>query len=236
MKGNHHYHPDDAWHIIRAIPYMRVANYPVRILKQMDAAGLAYRKFLSQYPTVRCEPLDFFYECKRGIMALDKQLLSDLLFTASWREANCGVWLALLAPKLEYKELLERMLPNQPHAESSLTLALAAIDGHVLPEREKEFAYLSNVRSMLDEIPDFSVPLRTALTSEQMPWYELERTAICETLKKDGLQGAQVLMRKGLFGYYRKDYRTWLRDGAAPYIADTHGNIKAKFKTRWKFW
>ena len=219
MRGNHHYHPDDTWRIIRAIPYMRVSNRPLRILTQMDATGLAYRKFLSQYPIVQCEPLDFFYECKRGIMALDKHLLSDLLFTSSWREANCGVWLALLAPRAEYKELLEKILPNQSLAESTLTLALAAIDGHIAPERKTEFACLSSVRSMLDEIPDFPAPLRIAPTPEQIPLYELERARICEALKKDHLQEALTLMRKGLFGYYKKDYRTWLREGAAPYAA-----------------
>jgi len=236
MKGNPYYHPDDVWHIIKGIPYMRVAKRPLNMLKEMDITGLAYHKFLSQYPTIRCEPLDFFYQCKRGIMALDKQLLRDLLFTSSWREANCGVWLALLAPKAEYKELLESMQSSMQPADSSLTLALAIMDGSPLTQWKTEFAYLSTVRSMLDEIPDFPVPLRKAPAGEQISLYELERVNIHKALKKAGLQGAQALMHKGLFGYYKKDYRTWLKEGAPPYIAETQENIQVPFNTRWKFW
>ena len=113
-----HYHPTDSLHLLyrmHGMFYLQLSDG--RLLRHLEALctpGRVYGKFLAQYADVVCEPLDLFYVCRRASCTLDEELLQDLLFSFTWREAHWGAWLAALAPMPPYAQHILRCRPLLP--------------------------------------------------------------------------------------------------------------------------
>ncbi|ROR02872.1 hypothetical protein EDF72_2019 [Delftia acidovorans] len=108
------YFAGDALGFISIAPFqtLQISNGGIlRLLKTIHHGGSTYRKFLSLYPEVRCEPLDSLYFLRTSLNAFDRSLLHDLLFCYGWRESNWGALLAALAPAPEYRAMLEDRRP-----------------------------------------------------------------------------------------------------------------------------
>lgn len=195
--------------------YMQFGGKPVlRLLQRMRATGKLYEKQLRKYPDVRCEPLDFFYQCRRGMDALDANLFCDLMDCYSWREANWAVWLAALVPKSYWIDhLRQKKSQLLPHATLAIDLALIAAGERVSGVMPEHVDALSEVRSMLQELPATPYKMRLNMSSAQELCFDAEVTALRIKYRDGGLASARPLLRQGLLGYYRMTRSEWLLSG-----------------------
>lgn len=187
----------------------------LRLLKRMQVTGRAYGKQLHEFPGVRCEPLEFFYQCRRGMDALDAHLFNDLMHCYSWREANWAVWLATLKPDPAWVERLRKMRQSDTHVAMTIDLALNAA-GDSVPEPMPEYlSALAEVRTMLHLSPSAPYPMRLSLAEEQQQLFNAEVDLVRAKYHEGGYALAGPLLRQGLVGYYDMSRAEWLRSGAA---------------------
>ena len=209
----------DSLYLMEGAPYLSISNGGLlQLLRRTETAGMAYRKFLPLYPEVCCEPLEFVYQCRRNVDALDVHLLSDLLFLASWREANWGAWLAALAPTEKYKQLLLERRETLSHGTDIIDLAAASIEGKVPDRLANHFEALGGVPQMLAEVRPVVVPLRQWPTLAQEAQYNGEVEQIRQAYRRSGLGAALECMRHGMVGYNGESYGSWLSRGAPKYV------------------
>lgn len=181
------------------------------VLLKTEKDGRSYRKFIKDYPEVRCESLERYYLLRRATGKLDLRMLNDLLFGGSWREANWGAWLAALAPQEEYIESLERQKQTVKHGTKVVNLALASCGGSLPSDLSEHFDLLSRIRDLLCELPQIRTPMRLVL-GDEVPKSEI--AVVKKAYQLDGLTSARHLARKGVLGYYSMSYKEWLTAGA----------------------
>lgn len=214
------YFAGDALGFISIAPFqtLQISNGGIlRLLKTIHHGGSTYRKFLSLYPEVRCEPLDSLYFLRTSLNAFDRSLLHDLLFCYGWRESNWGALLAALAPAPEYRAMLEDRRPSLPYASRIVDLALAAC-GHPVPEQLVEHQHLLiSIRSMLDELPAARIPLRPSLNAAMESQYIREVEHIRNIYRMHGTDAAKKQMTQGAIGYYGMSHKLWVANGALAY-------------------
>ena len=204
-----HYYENDIAELMRGVPYIALSNDGLLdLLKKTAATGKAYAEYLPQYPAVRVEPLDFLYQCRHNVDALDEHLLNDLL-QATWREANWGAWLALLSPRPEYAALLLKVRGRHPHGTDILALAIAAHGWSVPPALTGYWGWALRIRNMVDALQPQTRTLRTNPTPEQLVAYRAEVESVWAAYKTGGASLALPLTQKGLLGHYREDYWSW---------------------------
>ena len=195
--------------------YMRVSNGRIGgLLKNMTTTGRAYRKVLRDYSMVRCEPLELFYQCRRGMNALDANLLHDLLFSYSWREANWAAWLASLRPQPAWVQCLYEKRPSLLHGTEVIDLALAACGEPVTGHLDEQLESLREIREMLNDLPEHPYLMRLSPAAEQEQQFNAEVEAIRKAYGSGGLTAASPLLRTGLIRYYGMSRREWIKAGA----------------------
>jgi hypothetical protein len=214
-----YYFTDDSHRLLmqgEPMIYLQFGSKSVlRLLKRMQATGRAYGKQLREFPGVRCEPLEFFYQCRRGMDALDAHLFDDLMHRYSWREANWAVWLAALKPDPAWVEALRQMRQRDTHVAMTIDLALIAA-GDSVPEPMPEYvSVLTEVRAMLHLLPSTPYRMRLSLAVEQQQRFDAEVDLVRARYRDGGYESAAPLLRQGLIGYYGMTRDAWLRSGAA---------------------
>jgi hypothetical protein len=212
----HYYRADSAW-LMGASPqnYLGLSNTTLLgMLRQMESTGRSYRKFLPLYPHVCCEPLEFFYLCRKNIDALDEHLLNDFLFAFGWREANWGAWIAALAPKPEYAAPLRQRRSALPHGARVIDLALAACGEPVAEGLAEHHQLRSSIARMLGELPSAHVPLRLEPGPAQAEQWRKEAAQARAAYLKGGVAAVQEQTRQGLLRYYGQSHQEWWRNGA----------------------
>lgn len=217
---NPHYWPSDCCsELIRqdSAFYLKLSNEGLlRALAAMESSGRHYRKFLGQFPEVLCEPLERFYLSRTAIAKLDVDMLKDLLFASSWREANWGAWLAALAPNPAYLEHLELRRPTLPHGTRVIDLAKSSCGGSMPSELQEHLDLLAKIREMLAQLPSIRLPLRLYPNDDQQRLWQMEAQVVARVYRSNGLHLAKDQMLKGFIGYYGQSYKEWLVNGALP--------------------
>ena len=211
-----YYSENDIYALMQRAPYLRLSNKGLNsLLKETLAGGDAYGQYFAQYPAGRIKPLDFLYQCRYNLDALDEHLLRDLL-QATWREANWGAWLALLAPRPEYEALLLEIRGRHPYGQDILELAIAAHSGVVPAHLGEQHSSALRVRTMVESLQRQPRALRKNPGPSQQDAYQAELDAVRAAYRSGGAASALPLTRKGLLGYYGEDYWAWAARQSAP--------------------
>jgi len=214
-----HYHHGDSFRLMQGAPYISISNGGLLgLLHRTENAASSYRKFLAKFPEILCEPLEFLYQCRIGVDTLNVELLSDFLFTSSWREANWGAWLAMLSPRHEYRALLRSKRESLPHGTDIIDLAVASVDGGAPERLQRHFESSLRLRDLLSDVQPMQVPLRLWPTEAQEAQFNCEVELIREAYRTHGHDAASHRMRQGIVGYYGESYRTWVGRGAPAYV------------------
>lgn len=200
---------------------MQLSNGGIlRLLQSMQQAGSWYGKFLEHYPSVLCEPLEVFYRCRRGMCSLDDELLQDLLFSFSWREANWGAWLSALAPRASYLPYLQQRAASLPYGTKVINLALAACGDPLNKEVEVHYPLMQDVVGMLNKLPVIKCPMRRSLTEEEQTEFNSGVERIREMYRAGGIAAAKLYIKMSPLNYYLMSHDDWLKAGA-PARTDT---------------
>jgi hypothetical protein len=174
----------------------------------MKSTGDGYGKFLDKYPAIQCEPLELFYSCRKGMCSLDDELLQDLLFSFSWREANWGAWLCALSPKDSYIPHLRSRAESLPHGKTIMFLALAACGEPLKKEIEVQYSLLQEIVVMLNKMPEINLPMRMNLSVQEEIAFNAEVESLRHCYRDRGLAYARRQLEKGLLSYYGMPYTT----------------------------
>lgn len=240
----------DELDLMAALPWAPIELSGTGVLRcifLMMRAGTGYRKFLRHFPTVRCEPLEPFYICRKVTGALTFQIAKDLLFNHGWHGANYGALLVLLAPKPEYLPLLVDVAPQWMHADRAIELAMVACGGYspLAPDLRESHAHCISVREMLDELPFVALPLRPPLTECMYREYKKEREAIRVLYRTQALDAVKDAMKTGFMGYVSLRHTAWIEQGCpAPPAVDPEAPASSEPGRRelrqgkwpWRFW
>jgi regulator of replication initiation timing len=205
-----HYLSDDIRSLMQGAPYLQMSNRGLlRLLEETVQVGRKYERELRQYPEVQIEPLDFFYQCRRNIDAMNSHLLRDLLFWLSWREANWGAWLAMLAPRPEYFWIVANQGTVHPEGKDLRDLTLSMMTGQVPDHLKEHHALALELRKMIEPLPSQPRRLRENLKESQDKSYRAELDAVRKAYREGGLEKALPLTRQGLLGHFGQDYWAW---------------------------
>lgn len=240
----------DELDLMSALPWPPVMLSGTHVLRQlflMMQAGTGYRKFLKQFPAIKCEPLEPFYICRRVTGALTFPIVKDLLFTHGWRGANYGALLVLLAPKSEYLPLLVDAVPRWKYADRALELAMVACGGYspLAPDLREFHAHCISIREMLDELPFVQLPLRPPLTEFMYREYKKERDAVRMLYRTQGVDAARRAIKTGLVGYVSLRHLDWVNlgcpappaiDSERPPLSESGSHEPRPRKWSWRFW
>ncbi|RQP26423.1 hypothetical protein [Piscinibacter terrae] len=219
MVRRPHYYSEDSLRLLfkmEGLFYLRLSNGGLAgVLKSMCMAGRDYAKFLQHYPTVQCEPLEWFYLCRRASCSLDEPLLQDLLFSYSWREANWGAWLALLAPRSSFVDHLEERRPTLSHGAHVMELALAACGDRRVPDTLVQQArWASEIRGLLELMPRAFSPMRLNPSQEQEVAMSGSVEDVRAAFRQGGLQQAKLVLKQGPWSDYVLTPAEWLAKAA----------------------
>lgn len=173
-----------------------------------------YEKYLTQYPSVKCEPLNNFYLWKQASAKLNPSMLEDLLFGATWREAVWGVWLAALAPSIEFVAPLIAKRPSLPHSSDLVDMATTTCQGRTAPVGNETFSALLKIRQRVQIVDCPQLPLREFPRASTLR-REIEQLNL--VMRSRGAQEAHKLLSKGRLGFYRQHYLKWIAEGAVPF-------------------
>ena len=208
-----YYWSDDSLHLFRRAGsfYIKLSNKDVfSTLKILCERVGGYEKHLQFYPRILCAPLDDLYIFRRASCTLNSELLQDLLFSWSWREANWGAWLAALAPSGHYIEHLENAKSMYPHGTIVHELALSSCGVETVSDEAVEhLQFLTKIRDWLDCLPRCSSPLRIAPMPEMQQAINNEVEATRSAYKAGGVTAARRVMENGSLGYYLRDHVAW---------------------------
>ena len=164
-----HYIEYDVQRLVQNVPYKTVGSRAsiLRLLRKHLQAIEAWRDFIPLYASVRCEPLDFLYLYLQCVAALDELLMHDLIneHFPRWRPIVVAAWLAALAPRDDYHDMLVEARPFAQHVDRGnfqpvVDLALAAITGQPPPELTEHHMLLEQLRGVLASTPKPAVRLR----------------------------------------------------------------------------
>ncbi|MEK8031125.1 hypothetical protein AACH06_09895 [Ideonella sp. DXS29W] len=215
-----HYWPRDTVHLMDRLGpfYLGLSNKSItRQLQSLCASVQGYEKYLGEYPMVMCAPLDSLYVFRRATGMLDEDLLQDLLFAFSWREANWGAWLAALAPQAAYAPHLRRRRAHLPHGTSVIDLALAGCAGEPVPaEVQDALGLLGRLRQWLQQMPPIHTPLRRAPSADEWAARASEIEQIRQAYRQGGADRALQRWRSGPLAHELVDLGTWVRSGGKP--------------------
>lgn len=204
---------------MQGAPYIDISNRRLLgLLQKTENTANSYRKLLARFPEILCESLEFLYQCRIGVDALNVELLSDYLFASSWREANWGAWLAMLSPQHDYRAPLLSKRESLPNGTDIIDLAVASIDGTTPVRLQRHFESSMRLRGLLAEIKPMQVRLRLWPTEAQEAEFNREVELIRAAYRLHGLDAALLQMRQGIVGYYGQSYRTWVERGAPTYF------------------
>lgn len=215
-----HYWPVDSLHLLHRLEgmfYVRLSNKSLLPwLRGLLGDCVGYEKYLRQYPAVLCAPLDLHYVFRRAACTLDEELLQDLLFSWSWREANWGAWLAAIAPQAQYVDHLQRRRPSLPHGTVVADLALAACaEAPGSPELAEHWTLLGQLRSQLEQLPELRSPLRLTPPLLNTPQSQRGVDAVRAAYRRGGVTAArEIFASEPLWGPYFSDHLAWARDQA----------------------
>jgi len=194
-----HYSEDDAYRLMRGVPYMNLLqpSAGLYLLRRQVHLLEVWRDFVPLYGSVRCAPLDFLYTYLQCVAALDDLLLLDLLHEhiPHWRAVLIGSWIAALAPRAQYHDELVKARPFAHHPERTnaqwiVDLALAAITGAPPPELAEHHALLGKIRAVLASLPKPVIRLRRIPAR----WEEdaAERMLIEDRYRQQGMEAARA--------------------------------------------
>lgn len=176
------YHSDDVLKLLASAPRLRSTGSALRYLRDAAQSGAELRSTLQRYPSVRYEPLEFFYVCLQSLAALNDALISDLTQFYGWHGKEWAALLACFSPDPKYV----------PHLELSAALAgphqwAAQIAVDIAHRREGE------ERGELEQLLS---ALRLQLTSVDLPRVEL-RQAPCITFLEARAAAVRRAYREG---------------------------------------
>ncbi len=209
-----YYWPADGLHLLNRADgsfHLRLSNKSfLACLQSLRASAQGYEKYLSQYPSVLCAPLDLLYLIRRAACTLDEALLQDLLFSYSWREANWGAWLAALAPNRGYVEHLRRRRPTLPYGAIVVDLASAACGGdQVSTEYAEHWMLLCELRELLGQLPRVVSPLRIGPTIEEEAQMKSEMEVVRAAYRQGGATAARKAMGQKHLSHYLRGHLEW---------------------------
>lgn len=207
-----HYLAQDALWTVRGLPYHELGT--VQFLDSMVRNGHEHAERLSEYPRAQYDELEIYYVSLRGIAALDRWLLHDLLFEHGYRERAQAAWLAALAPHPLYRQPLADASALTEHRRSAIELALAVADlGDGQIGDTQSLIALARIRSALEPLPRPQSQLRLAPSPEQLQRLEEERQRIGELYRRQGAQAARDSLPGTMTAYFQMSYPDLHRHG-----------------------
>lgn len=213
-----HFHAGDSLHLLYRMDgmfYLQLSDKRLlACLKTLCGSGRTYAEVLRQYPGVACQPLDPFYLCRRASCTLNEDLLQDLLFSFSWREANWGAWLAALQPRSAYAKHIRRRRPQLPYGQEVTGLALAACGAANLTAGQAEqWELLQQLRTHLALLPPLISPMRFSPTVEQEAAMRADVDAVRQAYRQGGAFAARQVLDQTPFRHWLQDHVAWARSG-----------------------
>lgn len=154
-----------------------------------------YAKFIDQYPQIKCEPLEFLYQCLRSVSMMSPKLLDDQI-DFGWRGALWSSWVALITPhdNSYFIPALEKINGVYPHNDWIVKLALAHCKKtnpqHEIIQLAEQF------RAFLKTMPKLDIPLRKWPSPMQLKLYELRCYILKRTYRLLGTDAALKFMQK----------------------------------------
>ncbi len=213
-QGRHDmkYNYIDFEYFIKKAPYMRLAksrggyffiSHEIKLIH-------AYSKFIPQYPQIKCEPLEFLYQCHQSLCALDEKLFEDFI-NSGWRGIIWASWLAAISPYPEsYRSIrLLNARDNAPYNQWIVDLALAS-----LSEKKNEanpiFEILDDYKNYISILPYKKLPLRECCSEEYIRYRKKERKVVLAIYKNKGIDAAIKHIKETPKSEYDVEYKDWL--------------------------
>ena len=181
----------------------------VNAVEYLVKTGRDYNKFLVQYPSVRCEQLDFHYEVLQSLGAFNSFLLTDFI-DCGYRGAIWGAFLVSINPKEEFLPLLSEC--ELTHQQWIIDFAISEIQNEKLPQFSKLSSLLVELRSLYANISLPEVNLRREPDESQMALIQVERESIRKVYRAKGREAALEEFKKSKYRYYWLDARRWSKE------------------------
>lgn len=192
--------------------YIRLAKEgnAIRFLNHELEIINGYSKFIEQYPQVKCEPLEFLYQCLHSVSAMNPKLLNDLT-NFNWRGAVWSAWLAIITPydNRYFIPELEKISGVHPYNDWLVKLALKYCKNG---GSDHELIRLSDkFRSFLTKMPKVEVPLRKWPSPTQERLYKIKCFRLKCIYRKKGTDAALRFLKKSKKHDWELSYNEWCR-------------------------
>jgi len=173
-------HPSDVAKLTGNIPYQKLMNSGAggRFLEKMANEGTELSYMLKLYPSVKYEPLDFYYVSIQLATNATEALISDLSDFYTWRGQVMSSFIVCLAPAPKFKPYIEKILVKSNAINSWIAeIALCEINNQISEKYKNQQLSLRTIRNLISPLKGHEMHPRLASQPLQSVNIESLRTA-----------------------------------------------------------
>jgi len=149
-----------------------------RFLEKMANEGTELSYMLNLYPSVKYEPLDFYYVSIQLATNATEALISDLSDFYTWRGQVMASFIVCLAPTPKFKPYIEKILAKSNAINSWISeVALCEINNQISEKYNNQQLSLKTIRNLITPLKGHEMQLRLANQQLQPVNVESLRTA-----------------------------------------------------------